>query len=112
MISKTQEFSQIDRDLGDVFKALAHPARVAIIKHLAERGTCISGDIAELIPLGRSTVSQHLSQLKEAGLIKGTIDGPRICYCLDLNRWRQFKSDLLPFLESISNSINNNEDCC
>ena len=64
-------------------KALAHPARLRIIDLLAARGTCICGDIVEVLPLAQATVSQHLKVLKDAGLLQGTIDGPRSCYCLD-----------------------------
>lgn len=64
-------------------KALAHPARVAILKMLARKNSCICNDLVEALPLAQSTVSQHLAELKSAGLIKGEIDGPRVCYCLD-----------------------------
>ncbi|MBN8524038.1 MAG: winged helix-turn-helix transcriptional regulator [Planctomycetes bacterium] len=69
--------------LAELAKALGHPARVRIMKLLIERNSCVCGDIVEEIPLAQSTVSQHLKQLKEAGLIQGEIDGPRICYCVD-----------------------------
>jgi ArsR family transcriptional regulator len=64
-------------------KALAHPARLEILRLLAERGTCVCGAIVEVMPLAQATVSQHLKVLKEAGLVRGTIDGPRSCYCID-----------------------------
>ncbi len=63
--------------------ALAHPARLRILEILARRGTCICGEIVEVVPLAQSTVSQHLKVLKEAGLVRGTIDGRKSCYCLD-----------------------------
>lgn len=69
--------------LAEVFKALAHPARLRILTLLAARGTCICGDLVEAMPLAQATVSQHLKVLKQAGLIRGTIDGPRSCYCID-----------------------------
>jgi ArsR family transcriptional regulator, arsenate/arsenite/antimonite-responsive transcriptional repressor len=70
--------------IAAVAKALSHPARVQILAVLAEEKTCICGDIVDKLPLSQSTVSQHLSELKSAGLIKGTIDGPKVCYCLDV----------------------------
>jgi len=70
-------------------KALSHPARVAILEHLAKVGVCISGDIANELPLARATVSQHLQELKAAGLIKGTIEGQTICYCIDPDGYQQ-----------------------
>lgn len=69
--------------LARLAKALGHPARVAIIRLLLRRDACICGEIVEELPLAQSTVSQHLKQLKEAGLIRGEIDGPRVCYCVD-----------------------------
>lgn len=81
---KKTQFTAADRRLTDVAKALSHPARIAILRLLAQRGTCICGEIVEDLPLSQSTVSQHLKALKEAGLIRGTIDGPRVCYCLDV----------------------------
>ncbi len=69
--------------LARLAKAIAHPARVAIVRLLVRREGCIVGDIVDELPLAQSTVSQHLKQLKEAGLIRGEIDGPRICYCVE-----------------------------
>ena len=72
-----------DRDLARLAKALAHPARVAIVRLLIRRGDCICGVIVDELPLAQATVSQHLKVLKEAGLVRGEIDGPRVCYCID-----------------------------
>jgi len=72
-----------EEDLGALCKALGHPARVKIIRILSEKGTCISGDLAEAIDLAPSTASEHLRILKEAGLVQGTIEGPRRCYCVN-----------------------------
>lgn len=82
-LSKDIEFPEADQRLADVAKALSHPARIAILRLLAKRGTCICGEIVEDLPLSQSTVSQHLKALKGAGLIRGEIEGPRTCYCLD-----------------------------
>lgn len=81
--AKTEVFAQDEIRLASLAKALGHPARVAILKILLEKNACICGDIVELLPLSQSTVSQHLKELKKAGLVKGDIDGPRVCYCVD-----------------------------
>lgn len=80
-----------EQELADLAKALGHPARVRILRILAERNACVCGDIVEMLPLAQSTVSQHLKQLKEAGLIQGEIDGPRVCYCVDATRMKRLK---------------------
>jgi ArsR family transcriptional regulator len=72
-----------NEQLARLAKALGHPARVAIIRLLLRRNTCMCGEIVDELPLAQSTVSQHLRQLKEAGLIRGEVDGPRVCYCVD-----------------------------
>jgi DNA-binding transcriptional ArsR family regulator len=82
-------------------KALSHPARVQILAILAEEKTCICGDIVGKLPLSQSTVSQHLSELKSAGLIKGTIDGPKVCYCLDTEGLAEARSLLGGTLETL-----------
>ncbi len=80
-----------DRRLAALAKALAHPARVAILRRLAERGECICGEIVSALPLAQATVSQHLKVLKDAGFVQGEIDGPRVCYCADPEVIRRFK---------------------
>lgn len=72
-----------DEALARLARALGHPARVAILRLLIQRNSCICGEIVDELPLAQSTVSQHLKQLKEAGLIRGEIDGPRVCYCVE-----------------------------
>ena len=79
-------------DLAVLAKALGHPARVHILRLLIEKNTCVCGDIVDSLPLAQATVSQHLKVLKNAGLIQGEIDGPRICYCVDHGRIAQFKT--------------------
>ena len=76
-------YSVTDERLAAQLKAMAHPARLQILELLADRGECVCGEIVNVLPLAQSTVSQHLKILKEAGLLVGTIDGPRSCYCLD-----------------------------
>ena len=75
-------------------KALGHPARLEILRVLAERGTCICGEVVEVLPLAQSTVSQHLKVLKEAGFVRGEVDGLMSCYCLDANVIAKIRSDL------------------
>lgn len=87
--SKTAAFTETDILLAKYAKALAHPARVAILRILLERQACICGDIVEELPLSQSTVSQHLKELKEAGLVQGDIDGKKVCYCIDARAWKQ-----------------------
>ena len=81
--NKKEEFVEQDIWISDIAKALSHPARIQILKILAESNVCMCGDIVELLPLSQSTVSQHLKELKRVGLIKGEIEGPKVCYCLN-----------------------------
>ncbi len=81
--NKTEAFAAVDQELAALAKAIAHPARVAILKTLAAKGACVCGEVVEVLPLAQATVSQHLKELKEAGLIRGDVDGPRMCYCID-----------------------------
>lgn len=83
---------EADEQLARLAKAIAHPARVAIIRLLVRQEGCIVGDIVEELPLAQSTISQHLKQLKGAGLIRGEIDGPRVCYCVEPGAVALFKA--------------------
>ncbi|MEX2531809.1 MAG: metalloregulator ArsR/SmtB family transcription factor [Gemmatimonadota bacterium] len=83
MLTKADLFPDTLASLAEQAKALSHPARLAIIEHLAARDTCLCGDLVDTLPLAQATVSQHLKVLKAAGLVKGEVDGPRSCYCLD-----------------------------
>ena len=80
---KKEEFTVKEQELAAFAKAMSHPARIAILKILAQRNECICGEIVDVLPLAQSTVSQHLKELKEAGLISGSVDGPRSCYCIN-----------------------------
>lgn len=107
-VSKNDAFQADEVQLAAWSRALAHPARIAILKVLAARNTCICGEIVEALPLAQATVSQHLKALKAAGLVVGEIDGPRSCYCLDqeaLQRFRQAFEDLF-------GAINEAAACC
>lgn len=80
-----------DEQLAELAKALGHPARVAILRQLAEEGECICGQIVSALPLAQATVSQHLKVLKDAGLVQGEIDGPRVCYCINPEAVKKLK---------------------
>lgn len=95
--TKTEEFTIKDNKIASYAKALAHPARVAILKLLIKKQACICGDIVDELPLSQSTVSQHLKELKEAGLIKGDIEGKKVCYCIDEKEWEMAKNYLSAF---------------
>ena len=81
--SKTEHFTDKQNEIATLAKALGHPARIAIIEYLMSVDTCICGDIVNVLPLAQPTVSQHLKELKNAGIIKGNIEGNAICYCID-----------------------------
>src|SRR5246127_2101950 len=106
--TKTEEFTIKDNKLAKYAKALAHPARIAILQVLIKKQACICGDIVDELPLSQSTVSQHLKELKEAGLIKGDIDGVKVCYCIDEKEWENAKTILSYFFGSYTNK----NKCC
>jgi DNA-binding transcriptional ArsR family regulator len=107
--NKKDRFSQEENDLADLAGALSHPARVAILKQLAERNVCICGEIVEVMPLAQSTVSQHLKELVKAGLITGTVDGVKSCYCIN---WKTFERFEKTFNAFFTQTKVNNPDCC
>ena len=86
------EGDEADEDLANLTKALGHPARIKILRLLVRRTSCICADIVDELPLAQSTVSQHLKVLKDAGLIRGDIDGPRVCYCIEPRALRRLKA--------------------
>ncbi|HVN57863.1 MAG TPA: metalloregulator ArsR/SmtB family transcription factor [Bacteroidales bacterium] len=100
-MNKAGNFEESLQKIARVAKVLSHPARLAILKYLAESRTCISGDISDYIPLGRTTVSQHLKELKDAGLIKGEIEGLKINYCLNCNNIRTYVNMFDDFFKEI-----------
>lgn len=108
-LTKAQLFDEKQVRAAEFAKALAHPARIAILEILAKRNTCICGDITEELPLAQSTVSQHLKALKSAGIIKGEIDGVRTCYCLDEDNVAELKSVMESLLKDLTTQ---NPNCC
>jgi DNA-binding transcriptional ArsR family regulator len=107
--SKTELFSADLQKFAEFSKALAHPARLAILKYLADTKTCITGDIADELPLSRTTVNQHLRELKDAGLITGTTEGVKTCYCLNKDNLEELKKLSENFLNEIN--ISSNMEC-
>lgn len=92
-LARKEDFPDKDLILAGWCKALAHPARIAILRILANRGECVCGDLVHALPLAQSTVSQHLKALKDAGLIQGEIDGPRSRYCVNRKNFNRFIKD-------------------
>ena len=107
-ITKTESFTEEQNQLATLAKAIGHPARIAIIQHLIKVNSCICGDIVNKLPLAQPTVSQHLKELKNAGLIKGSLEGNAVCYCLDEKGFSKIKS----FFENIDSYFNSTNQCC
>ncbi len=108
-ITKFNEFNIKEQKIAEICKALSHPARIAIINFLIKKKECICSDVVNELPLSQSTVSQHLKELKNAGLIKGDIDGQRVCYCIDLKKWNEAKKIIDIFLSQ--EVIESNKSC-
>ena len=105
-IVKTDLFKSKDIRLATLAKALAHPASIAILRTLAKRDECVCGELVDVIPLAQATVSQHLKELKSVGLIKGEVDGPRSCYCLNGAIVDEYEKSLGLFLGELKNCCN------
>ena len=100
-ISKTITYSEQEIRLAKYVKALAHPARMAILNLLLQKKACVCGDIVDELPLSQSTVSQHLKELKEVGLIKGDIEGVSVCYCINTVVWNEISEQLGIFFNQL-----------
>lgn len=107
-ITKTIGFSNETNEMAEILKALGHPARLEIVKFLMKSNSCVCGDIVEVLPLAQSTVSKHLSELKKVGIIKGTIAGNNICYCLD-EKVIQKTQNLINLIQT---TCRKSSDCC
>ena len=105
--NKKEAFGQEEQELAALAKALAHPARIAILKELAQRQSCICGEIVEVLPLAQSTVSQHLKELQLAGLIQGTVEGAKSCYCINRATFQRFERMLESFFTATAD-----QQCC
>lgn len=93
-ITKSEIFTEKQNRLANLLKAIAHPARLAILQHLIKANACINSDLVEELGLAQATISQHLKELKNVGLVQGTVEGTRICYCIDPKVWKQYKQEL------------------
>ncbi len=107
-LSKTEEFTVKENKIAAYAKALSHPARIAILQMLIKKQACICGDIVDELPLSQSTVSQHLKELKEAGLIKGEIEGKKVCYCIDEKEWETAQL----YIQQLFKSYQPGNSCC
>ena len=107
---KKDEFSSKEQELATFAKAMSHPARIAILKALAQKNECICGELVDLLPLAQSTVSQHLKELKNAGLIKGETDGPRSCYCINWKAFEKFVGEFSFLFNKLK--VQNEKACC
>jgi predicted transcriptional regulator len=105
--TKTEIFTEKQNKLAIMMKAMAHPARIAIIQQLLKANACICGDIVNELGLAQATISQHLKELKNAGLIQGTIEGTSVCYCIDEKVWKQYKKEIESFFVPYKNN-----NCC
>jgi ArsR family transcriptional regulator len=107
--NKKDKFSKIENGIADFAKALSHPARIAILKKLAEENKCICGKIVDVMPLAQSTVSQHLKELQQAGIVQGEIDGVTSCYCIN---WDKLDKEITNFNNLFKQIKKKNSDCC
>lgn len=107
-LTKSENFSAQQNRRAAIFKALAHPARIAILEVLIRRQACICNDIVDELPLSQSTVSQHLRELKEVGIIKGDIEGTSICYCIHETVWSEIQAEMLSLFQAYIPK----KDCC
>lgn len=108
-LTKIKSYKETELELAKYAKALAHPARMAILQLLIKKQACICGDLVDELPLSQSTVSQHLKELKEAGLIQGTIEGPSVCYCIHPKEWKRIQA---MFTKFFNQPISCGTDCC
>lgn len=106
--SKTDLFTKQQNDIALMAKALAHPARIAILQYLVRKNACVCGDLVEELGLAQATTSQHLKELKSAGIIQGNIEGASVCYCIDPKVWKQYQSIFTAFFKD----VNIDNSCC
>ena len=101
-VTKSEIFTQEQNQIATIAKAIAHPARVAILQHLVKISSCICGDLVNEIGLSQPTISQHLKELKNVGIIKGNIEGTSVCYCIAEDQWDSTRDILTKFFQSLS----------
>ena len=108
-LAKTEIFSDNQNAIAKFAKAFAHPARVSILQHLFKIDSCVCGDLVNEIGLAQPTISQHLKELKHLGLIKGSVEGTSVCYCIDKENWTEMKKLMTHFLDQ---DLSNSANCC
>jgi DNA-binding transcriptional ArsR family regulator len=108
--TKTNLFSKKQNDLANMAKAIAHPARIAILQQLIKTNACICGDLVEDLGLAQPTISQHLKELKNAGLIQGKIEGTSVCYCINPKTWKQYQQFFRDFFVEVKSFTE--KECC
>ena len=107
-LTKSEIFTDKQNKLAGMMKALAHPARVAIIQYLIKSNACVNGQLVEELGLAQPTISQHLKELKNAGLIQGTIEGTSVCYCIDPKTWAVYQKEF----GSLFAAYKGGDNCC
>jgi predicted transcriptional regulator len=107
-LTKSEIFNEKQNRLALMMKALAHPARIAIIQYLVKSNACICGDLVDELGLAQATISQHLKELKSVGIIQGTIEGTSVCYCINPKVWKQYQLAIDQFFSSFKGGT----DCC
>jgi ArsR family transcriptional regulator, arsenate/arsenite/antimonite-responsive transcriptional repressor len=108
-ITKTELFTKKQNELANIARALGHPARIAIVQHLLKANACICNDLVGELGLAQPTVSQHLKELKQVGIIQGSIEGTSICYCIDPKTWDKYRK---LFAEFFTDMTLGNDKCC
>ena len=108
-LAKTEIFTDEQNEIALFAKAFGHPARVAILQHLFKINACVCGDLVNEIGLAQPTISQHLKELKQLGLIKGNVEGTSVCYCIDTENWLKMKDKMFEFLNQ---DISKSDTCC
>lgn len=108
-LTKTEMFTDQQNEIALFAKAFGHPARVSILQQLFKTDSCVCGDLVSEIGLAQPTISQHLKELKHLGLIKGNIEGTRVCYCIDKENWAAMKNVMSQFLNQ---DLTQKQDCC
>ena len=109
LVSNKDRYTEQQKHIALFAKAFGHPARVSILQHLFKIDACVCGDLVDEIGLAQSTISQHLKELRQIGLIKGTVEGTSVCYCIDKENWTKMKATMTEFLDQ---DITLSEDCC
>lgn len=102
--TKSQIFTEQQNNLAQIAKVLGHPARIAILEHIVKSNACICNDLVDEIGLAQATISQHLKELKAIGIISGTIEGKKVCYCVNSKRWNEIQIQLVTFFNMLNNS--------